>query len=499
MKKNKKKKYSLGTGRNGIVTDYIESPSETMVENDIRMAKAKEKAANNGWAKGLDIFGQMALQAGMGMTGGIAGVVAGVGEGVGNMTSKKAALGGTVKGGVEVEGGEVAKLPSGEIIEFEGPDHKDGGINALKELGFELPDGTDIYSKRVFDGDSMAKRVLKREKKTQILEKLLEKNSYDTVLKDTLDRTKENNAMEDEKDKRLQNAIRLITELGTNSEKDPQKFKEGGTVVGNVLRGLFGGIDPDTGAAVEGGAPNLTGGDMIGLAGTMFSAFEPMRNTEKNRAGDTPNINAFKEYGKKGLETLEESKGFLAGNRDKALGDIESARTGATHSNRKTARGVNQMRALDLASDVNANKAEGNIYDDFAKQMMGLLTKQAGFENIQDEKVMAGESVRDDNDRKDRDNYYSQLAKDISTKGQGIQQIGKMVNQNKKNTVSENLLDESSKGHMVKNGRVFLKDGTTELSISETIAAAKAAENGKFIGKDGEVDIDAYLKYLQKK
>jgi hypothetical protein len=484
MKKKNKPKYEFGTGKNGVVRHYIESPSETMTENDIMMAKAKEKAANNGWAQGINILGNMAIQYGASMGGGTSGLISGAGDGVGQVLEGDgfksnggfgeeagpdgmlAAFGGTAKSKVEVEGEETAKLPDGGFIDFEGPSHEEGGINT------NLPVGTDIFSKRIkIGGETMAERETSRSKGEFSLEKLLNDNETDTVLKATLKRTKSNNNMEREQDKRLQAVVRLMKGLGeTRAEGEPVKFADGGSVMGTMFRGLFGGEDED-GNEVEGTAPNFTGGDLVGLAGTLYSAFAPGKNTEKNRAGDTPNINAFEDFGNDALDRLDEAKGFISGQKENALQDVQKNRSTASAQNRKTARGVNTLRALDVATDANVNDATGDIYDNFAKQMMGLLTKQAGLENEQDTKVMAGEQTRDDNDRRDRDNYFSQLAKDIATKGQGIQQAGKMLNENKKNTVSENLLNDTSKGYQVDaNGNILLKNGDKELSVEESTA-----------------------------
>jgi len=324
----------------------------------------------------------------------------------------------------------------------------------------------------------MAERETDRSKGELSLGKLLKDNDMDVVLKATLKRTKSNNDMEREKDKRLQQVVRMMREMNeTNmdgSEFAPGEFAEGGTVMGNMFRGLFGGEDPDTGADVD-GSFKMTGGDLLGLAGTFYSAFEPGKNTERNRAGETPNINAFEDFGNDALDTIEGTKTFLGTTRDNALMNLEKERTGASNRNRKTARGVNTLRALDTATDTQVSEAGVDVYNDFAKQMVGVLSKQAGFENVQDQAVMAGESTRDDNDRRDRDNYFSQLAKDISTKGQGIQQAGKMLNQNKKNNVSENLLNQGSKGYKVdSNGNILLKSGKKELSAEESLAVAKA-------------------------
>ena len=124
---------------------------------------------------------------------------------------------------------------------------------------------------------------------------------------------------------------------------------------------------------------------------------------------------------------------------------------------------------------------------------MGVLSKQAGFENEQDKVVMAGEDEKDQRDRKDRDNYYTQLAQDIATKGQGIQQLGKMSNQIKKNEVSENLLNATSKGYKVdNNGNITLKDGTKELSIAETEAILQREADAQGVTLEQYKNILAY-------
>jgi hypothetical protein len=499
----KKYKYPLGTGRNGVVKHYIDSPQETLLENDMALFKAKEDARDNGVAKGLGIFGGMAVDYGLGM---MANGVGAPGEedttGAGNSFSgpdNNSGAGGNSRLAafglsdiqnteVEVEGKEVAVLPDGGLIDFKGPSHKDGGIDV------NLPKGTDIFSKRIkVAGETMAERAKKRDSKMTSLENLLKKNDTDKVLKDTIKRTGENNDMEAEKDKRLQEVVKLMKQLtASGTAETEEQFADGGTVGGNLLRGMFGGTDAD-GNQIEGKLPNYTGGDLLGLAGTLYSAFEPMKNTKEARAGDTPNINAFEDFGQEGLATLENAKTHIGEQQDKALKDVEVSRTTSTNRNRGTARGVNTLRTLDLASDIQANEASGDIYDTFSKQMMGLLSKQAGFENDQDKVVMAGEDERDQRDRKDRDNYYTQLAQDIATKGQGIQQLGKMSNQIKKNEVSENLLNATSKGYKVdNNGNITLKDGTRELTVAEIDAVLQREADAQGVTLKQYKDILAY-------
>lgn len=590
--KKKKQKYSLGTGKNGVVRHYIESPDETITESQIMLAKAREKAMSNAWGQGLDIFGNMAVQYGTNMMTSGSGVGAGgqakfggniqagggdggafgqgFGDWMGNNSQMLAsgismlpmlaqmmgpgfAFGGKVPGNVpvEVEGDEVGETPDGQLIDFEGPSHEKGGIDVA------LPEGTEIFSKRIkVKGKTMAERKKDREKKEMTLAKLLEKSGNDIVLKNSLKRTKKNNAIEEESDQKLQDMISTMKKMAHEFAYGGEvKYDNGGKVGPGGIK--YGDPDPKNPAdpyhymtaqevlaksqnflALNGGAsgpqidfdaidnyfskgtisdnasldgvgmtdqetsfdsyaerlnrpyqgstdkeaettedpklpgskmklPNFTTGDMVGMAGTLYSAFQPMKNTQANRAGDTPNINAFEDYGNDALERMEEAKGYIAGQRDKALEDVETSRTRITANNRNTARGVNTMRALDLASEVNANRAEGDIYDNFSKQMMQMLSQQAGFENQQDQAVMTGEQNRDLADRQDRDNYYTQMAQDIATKGEGIQTLGKMLNQNKKNTMAEQAVNDASINFKYSNGVLTDKAGNVVMSKGE--------------------------------
>jgi len=566
----KRKKFGYG-GRNRVVRNYLETPSETLAENDIMLAKAKSKAANNGWVKATQILGTAAIQYGMnkmgagGASGSITGAFndpsdggivggessqgfdnqqstfnagfgdGGFGDAMGNDDSMYAAFGGEVKSQeVEVEDGETAELPDGGLLEFKGKDHKDGGIDV------NLPDGTDIFSKRIsIKGITMAEREKARKKEEQRLAKLLDKTPYDKTLENTFLRTQETNKMEQEKDKRLQKAVKMVKDLASMSNQvkkkaawgldggdDPEnplyanmtdedflaqaqvflqmnqddgagttagKGVEGGTDkpgtgFGRMARNLFGGTDPD-GNEVEGGL-NLNMGDLAGMAGTMYSAFAPMANTKKQRSEDTPNINAFRDFGNDALDRIDSAKGYADEQKSKALLDVDKGRNRIIQGNRASARGVNTLRALDLAADSQATDQKSDIYDQFSKNMMNMLSTQAGFENQQDSAVMAGEQARDLADREDRDNYYSQLAQDIASKGQGIQQGAKMLNQQKLNKAKTEAVNNTSTDFSYVNGKIVDKNGKVKMSPAEI---EKAARVGGFLNADGTVNTEKYL------
>jgi hypothetical protein len=213
---------------------------------------------------------------------------------------------------------------------------------------------------------------------------------------------------------------------GTTSTTEEKSF----------LEKIFGGKDPNGG---------LTVGDATGFLGNMISTFGPYLNTLKNRSQDTPNINPYEFYGQEGLQVLDDTKEYVNQVRDEKLKNLELARTGAIKRGRNSARGVNTMRALDLATDQSVNNSQSEIHNQFAEQMMNILFQQAQMENQQDRMVMVGEDARDTRDRQDNDNFFTQMAQNIVGMGQGIQETGKDMNAVKQRKVMMNLINQLSK------------------------------------------------------
>lgn len=220
--------------------------------------------------------------------------------------------------------------------------------------------------------------------------------------------------------------------------------------IGNTNKGVTAKDTPGTTGSTNATTPEEvtkrkgyvpTAGDLLTLAGTAYSAFAPMSNTLENRAGDTPNVNEYKDFGKESLDTLARAAGFLTQERDNSNRKLASASRGAKKSGRSGARGINQVRAMDLATDINTTNAQADIDTAFANKTLGLLGQKANLQSTIDQVVMGGEQAADLADRQDRDNFYTQLGKDKASKGEGIQQLGKNVNTMLQNPILMNLLD----------------------------------------------------------
>lgn len=487
---NKVLKYAFGG---------IENPDTALYENQIDWAKAALEA-DNGLTKTLDILGAVGMQVGSSMmsqgmskgqgvsSGGFNwGSLLNQGmQGIGTyagmqQTPKTYASGGKV---INVEGGEIVETPNGIPMEMVGPSHAQGGINMT------IPNGTtEIFSKRVKgpDGKTMAARKKIREKQVSKLQKELEKDPTNKILQKTLEKTLVNNELQEQEDLMMMQNIRnkkqgktakfadgglynpaydpsLWDWQGMAMQANPSFFldmvtpdsRSKGSASLNYTESPtystpdYGLTDADFQGAVTDAPANkgagmdwnnvfgsgLSFGDMVGMAGNIYSMTAPMKNTLKNRAGDTPNINAFKDYGKEGLQVLDKSKQYVNQVRDQQLKSLETSRAGAINRGRNSARGINTLRAMDLATDMGANQQKNAIFQQFAQAMMGILGQEAQMENQQDAMVMQGEQQRDFADRQDRDNFYSQMAQNIANMGTGLQKTGRDINQVKTRNVT---------------------------------------------------------------
>jgi hypothetical protein len=86
------------------------------------------------------------------------------------------AMGGDAQ--IEVEGNEILEAPNGEMMKAKGPTHEEGGI------AMNVPDGTKIYSDRLgMEGKTMQQRKAARERALARLEKYMDRNPADQLLK----------------------------------------------------------------------------------------------------------------------------------------------------------------------------------------------------------------------------------------------------------------------------------------------------------------------------
>lgn len=488
------KKYKFGTSNVG--SNYIVNPATTMAENNILNAKAEQEAMQNPWIPITTLAG--------GLLADNMGAFASLG-----VKKPVAALGDSnAQGQVEVEGEEVIETPDGEIAKIKGASHEEGGVN------MNLPQGTKVYSERVEKfGQSMAERKLARERKIKNLDKLIATNKDDIAIKNTYGRTMQAIEKEEQEDLKTQEMYGMMAAIqeyayGTNEDGTPKyatgtgnygtfkdsflgfgknKFKLSNTVTPDTpefdtsMETLVEGFNPAptmddylenvdeynmfTKAPKDNEMNSNTGhiGDIAGLAGNLVSAFGPMKNTLENRATDTPNVNSFEGFGKDALDANLKAMEYAMANKQSVLQRIDSQVNGVKRSGRNGARGINQIRANDLAANEQSMSAGLTANDSFMNTMTQLFQNKSGLENQQDSAVMQGEAARDLADRQDKDNFYTQKGKDIASMGEGIQQTGKDLNAIDQNKMMINIMNNLSKYGLAfdSKGNIVQKTKTT--------------------------------------
>jgi hypothetical protein len=353
---------------------------------------------------------------------------------------------------IEIEGGEVIEHPNGVVQKAQGPAHEQGGIDV------NVQKGTKIYSDRLsVDGKTMQERKIKREKTQNKLADLLDENPS-SPLKNTIKRTNQISEIEDQQDMALQ-------EVAKHIYGEPEKAAFGGTIrpyrtptvtgLGSAYTGTLAqtptmGINPSLRTPIvnpietEQNAAGLGVGDVIGLGGGLFNAIAPIINTQNAAAATKPRINRFLGFGKNALAANDAAQSNVQTQQGAAQTDLNTSTNSAIARNRNGARSVNTMRALDTATVANANKANANLKATFAGQLNGLLGQRGQLENQKDMMEMRGQTQADDLAAQDMDNYYSNMAQNLTNFGTNLQGIGKSLNVHRSNQDDIDLLSTLS-------------------------------------------------------
>ncbi len=199
-----RKKYANGTNTKGVgPNNYIQTPNDVLNDYNIMLAGVEKEVANNKLVPIVSAVGGLMQQA-IGMAGSFAGQ-SGIKPGskgaldkVLDVDPNKIMLQGaegtvaangnnSVQKDVEVEGGEMYETPQGQVGEFQGPSHEQGGIPL--EVGQDVEEGTKVYSDRLKVGDkTLAERKEARERQIANLEKIASQPLVDSAVKNATKR-----------------------------------------------------------------------------------------------------------------------------------------------------------------------------------------------------------------------------------------------------------------------------------------------------------------------
>ena len=426
---------------------------------------------------------------------------------------RKMAMGGNIP--VELEGGEMFQVPGmGTGQEVLGPSHGQGGVD------MELPEGTSVYSDRItVDGKTLADRKKSRDRKINKLDKLLDANPSDQLVKNTAKRKRLSIDTEDDFDKSIMDSISKsqqklaygtsslggrIQPLGRQylsapqiSAMIPSALTPNG--LGDVNASVLNDVQPlgvqtldnpalnippvlenpysktnsiaETANTNIGGVPEVTAeqeggtsftdsmggaagmaGAGVGLVSSIFGAISGIMNTKAN-LNATKNLEDYwEDFGLQSLLTNQEAQDRVQINKN--LAKDEADRKLAIEKNTQRARnrgsavGLNQLRALDMVTDLGMDRAtyEGvnQLEQIFGNQLLQLLGQEQQLELQRDRVTMGSKEILQDAEEQRIDKYYTQMGQDLAGIATTGQSIGQNINKAALKYNTLNWLNETS-------------------------------------------------------
>lgn len=184
----------------------------------------------------------------------------------------------------------------------------------------------------------------------------------------------------------------------------------------------------------------MTLGDAIGMYANHKAPQELMKNTIDQYRYTPEEINHFKNYGREALKTLRGQAGLIDTQHDLASQNLQLSRNAMNNLNNNSARGINTLRALNMASNAQTDAQQRELDMARASQMLSLGSQIAQQQNAIDQMVMKGDEGRANRNLQNQDNYFTNMAKNISTKYQSLAKNAEALNEIKKRNAQEKLI-----------------------------------------------------------
>lgn len=184
----------------------------------------------------------------------------------------------------------------------------------------------------------------------------------------------------------------------------------------------------------------MTLGDAIGMYANNKAPQELMKNTIDQYKYTPEEINHFKNFGREALKTLKGQTGLIDTQHDLASQNLQLSRNAMNNLNNNSARGINTLRALNMASNAQTDAQQRELDMARASQMLSLGSQVAQQQNAIDQMVMKGDEERANRNLQNQDNYFTNMAKNISTKYQSLAKNAEALNEIKIRNAQEKLI-----------------------------------------------------------
>ena len=234
-----------------------------------------------------------------------------------------------------------------------------------------------------------------------------------------------------------------------------------------------------------GGMPSI--GDMTKLFGNYLGMTAGIKTANEQRSTDVTHRNVYANAGKESQKLLDNAKQGIEISKAQAVVKATDISRGGKRGGRNSARGVNQMRAMDWLYDTALQSQIADISAKAAEQVSGIDIQKSSVAMNADQLKGQGEYQAAMANEAAKDAYYTALGQGRKDFATGLQQTGKDLNAMKENKIIENIMKKYGNNvQMDLQGNMTGKMSKKTKSTDEEIFTGPGGKKYKR-GKDGNL------------
>ncbi len=165
-------------------------------------------------------------------------------------------------------------------------------------------------------------------------------------------------------------------------------------------------------------------GANMGPLGIAVSTLGPLAATIVNRLGDKTNESFYEDFGRQGLAANARAMRGVEAGRQQAIEDVNMQRADAA-AQARGARTVNSARGIQQLSGAQAMRASTVANQQAVTNQSGLMGQRASLLDSRDRVIMDARQAADVANVEDRDQFYTNLAQNLTNLGTGMMYAAK--------------------------------------------------------------------------
>lgn len=194
-------------------------------------------------------------------------------------------------------------------------------------------------------------------------------------------------------------------------------------------------------------------GEMMGMYSQIKGANDLAKNSYLAFDMTQPNENPYEHYGERQVKAIEQGRQAIENNRQNQIKELDKQIQAQKYNSHNNARGINTLRMNNAMADMIKQNGINQINQQASNQQYQLLNTLSNVLGQKDQMFMQGEAQRDLANRQDLDNFFTNRAKDLSTRSTVWQNIGANLNEMQRQRVMQDLINLQSLFGISVNGK----------------------------------------------